>query len=122
VQSVVNHQQLLKFLIFESDLKTYAIILAIYLLGGMFVPCADNTDNQVNLELSITTGIPYQQQPSGSFDLCTALCSCHCCHSHVTFMLLENHISEIAVSETIKNTFSGFISEPSFSIWQPPKA
>ena len=81
------------------------------------LPCAD--------ELSIHDNIPSEisandQAPDHIHDLCSPLCTCHCCHSHLVnqcslclgiFTYFNNKPSEKP---------NPFLSRISFAIWDPP--
>lgn len=62
-------------------MKPLAFILSILLLGLSVAPCADET-NADDVKVSYQdTGTDHDH--NGPEDLCSPLCVCHCCHSHV---------------------------------------
>ncbi len=85
-----------------------------------FAPCADKAgvdSTEISLEYS-----EFEQGHNDSADLCSPLCICHCCHSHllVQELLKDDLTHDFFSSET--NLYSdplksGFL----FSILQPPR-
>jgi hypothetical protein len=55
------------------------LILSLFLLGISVAPCAD-TPATDNMEISFNTEGDDQNHTE---DLCSPLCVCHCCHSHL---------------------------------------
>jgi len=91
----------------------------------MFIPCPDSAYHQDINQDSTSYIVVYhsnQQQSAQDVDFCSALCSCHCCQSHITFSYSEDISSELVAGATFNNLDATAISEHSYSIWQPPKA
>ncbi|WP_420578329.1 DUF6660 family protein [Ekhidna sp.] len=100
--------------------KFSAFILSLFLLGLSVAPCADETTAD-SIEVS------YEQPGSDqdhneSEDLCSPLCVCHCCHSHL--VVQQTFISELGIltfplqgSTYTDPITSGFVG----SLLQPPQ-
>ncbi|WP_424963905.1 DUF6660 family protein [Ekhidna sp.] len=98
--------------------KSFAFILSLFLLGLSVAPCTDETTAD-SIEVS------YQESGSDhdhneSEDLCSPLCVCHCCHSHL--VVQQIFISELGIltfplqrstySDPITSGFVGSLLQP----------
>jgi hypothetical protein len=114
----------ISFFIFQV-MKIVSFILSLFLLGATFIPCTDlaavSTGQSLQqLEVQLAQQ-DHEDAHTNSFDLCTPFCSCHCCHTHVTY-------NEAALDLKVDNSSTaGYTLYPNylpisfFSIWQPPK-
>jgi len=86
------------------------------------IPCADaapEIDNYAQISVDISTN---SKDHLPAADLCSPLCICNCCAGFAlqtaaqkTSFLIIKTITPAPVHRTVA------ISNPSFSIWQPPK-
>jgi ABC-type nickel/cobalt efflux system permease component RcnA len=104
-------------------MKFATIILALLMLFSALAPCSDQASSeptpQQDVEL-VQQDHAHQDAP-GAEDHCLPFCSCHCCHSHVTFtnFFMSLHKEQPAVSYQFY-LFQTPVT-PAFNIWQPPK-
>lgn len=98
-------------------MKAIVLILSISLLGMSVFPCTDSHPENAT-KLSIQKTLPSQDH--GINDLCSPLCVCHCCHSHVVtthvfiteLVGLQEVSSETIYTEIITQGFSGSVLQP----------
>ncbi|WP_370634612.1 DUF6660 family protein [Cesiribacter sp. SM1] len=94
------------------------------MLFSALAPCSD----QGSFDSLQQGGVELVQQDNGHQDMgdqadhCLPFCSCHCCHSHITFthFFISLHKEQPAGSTYQSYLFQAPVT-PSFSIWQPPK-
>ncbi|WP_375596907.1 DUF6660 family protein [Roseivirga seohaensis] len=63
-------------------MRIISIILSVWILGLSVLPCADNQPAKEHIEVS-TSDVGDDQNHNSTEDLCSPLCTCHCCHSHL---------------------------------------
>lgn len=102
-------------------LKTLAFILASYILALAFVPCAD--DPSVHHEghghdvVLTDIGSPCGDHHHNPEDICSPLCFCHCCHTHINYFETEFFFSSIELPTSYDDFYNGRITT---SIVNPP--
>ena len=101
-------------------MKLLSFILAIIIVGSVLVPCSDEIDDSSGQqEISVNQNGDHDDK--GDIDFCPPLCSCHCCHSHITTSNFLVFISHTQLSQELTFFYSDQLLTISFSIWQPPK-
>jgi Family of unknown function (DUF6660) len=99
-------------------MKLMSIILAMFILGITASPCSDNEQGTVDTELAV---LDIHQSIPTDIDFCSPLCSCHCCHSHITEGTIQSNIEEDYPSIVDAGFHSPIFDNHYFSIFQPPK-
>ena len=107
-------------------MKIVSFILSLILLGVTFVSCRDLAAaslpvQQAEVQLA-QQDHDHNDTHSGTQDLCSPFCSCHCCHTHVVLKgdaTIDWDVEEIPHKPSLHYSF--YFPNPSFSIWQPPK-
>ena len=107
------------FFVMIAVVKLVTLILSLFLLGLSIAPCSDVPKSD-NMEISLSSQGDHDHREAE--DLCSPLCVCHCCHSHLV-------VNQVFINELGALTFplhrttytdpitSGYIS----SILQPPQ-
>ncbi len=101
-------------------MKWLAILLSIYLIILSCIPCADAAPGADTMEQTITNSNSTDHFPAA--DLCSPLCVCNCCAGfalQATAQKVSPAVFEIAIPAPAYRSVA--VSQPSFSIWQPPK-
>lgn len=94
-----------------------SLILSLFLLGLSIAPCAD-APTVDNLEISLNFNGDHGH--SETEDLCSPLCVCHCCHSHLVINKIELRDfvdllfpeQKISLKEPVTEGFLGSILQP----------
>ena len=100
-------------------MKLVSIILLIIVAGSTFIPCSD-TENDFSEQKEMSIFPDGDHDGHADFDFCSPLCSCHCCHSHITTAILA-YTNYYAPSLEFNSYYSDHLLKISFSFWQPPK-
>lgn len=99
-------------------MKPFSVIFSIYLLGLIFIPCADVHAENNHQTTSIYSSVDSHGQHA---DRCSPFCLCNCCQT-VTQPAIYTYFSHFA---TLTGTSVPFIISREFSIsiilWRPPK-
>ncbi|MDD3860986.1 MAG: hypothetical protein PHW83_12365 [Bacteroidales bacterium] len=101
-------------------MKTFALILSIYILALTIVPCFDShlTGTEASTELCQKNNDP----DTSDTDLCSPFCTCSCCGTSISFELLVFLNTTIVTPSVLKFHFrTPDITEIAFAFWQPPK-
>ena len=99
-------------------MRLSSFILALFLLGTIFVPCTDD-DSQVT-DAGSYVYLDGPQSNNFDFDFCSPLCSCHCCHSHVVTSMLSFDFIDYKWQEG-HSFYQTSLIDQAFPFWQPPK-
>tara|TARA_R110000868_G_scaffold8710_2_gene44661 strand:- start:268 stop:534 length:267 start_codon:yes stop_codon:yes gene_type:complete len=86
----------------------------------MVAPCGDG-ENGFSVQQEILANHDGDHDGHADIDFCSPLCSCHCCHSHITTSGFLSYAPRIPFSNEFFSFYSDHLSSLSFSIWQPPK-
>jgi len=102
-------------------MKLISLFLALFILGLTASPCSDveNEQDRVNSEVSVSD---IDQSFPTDFDICSPLCSCHCCHTHITEGDTQEKIEHKYPSNVDKGYKLQIFDNHYFSIFQPPRA
>jgi hypothetical protein len=98
-------------------MKLFSAIMSIYLLGLMFVPCADgHTENKDD-----NTKIETLSSQENHIDTCSPFCFCECCQT-ISQQATYNYFSYFA---SLIGTVVPYVQASEYSVpisfWQPPK-
>ncbi len=98
-------------------MRVFSAILAFYILGLLFIPCAD-IHKENGAEISCVK-IPDKHEDN--FDTCSPFCFCNCCQtlSHLEFQIITSltiQDFETVNSEIIESEYQVYRS-----LWRPPK-
>lgn len=98
-------------------MKIFSVAMSIYILGLMFVPCAD-----VHAEIiSDNINIHLLSEHNNNIDLCTPFCICDCCQK-ISQPVINNYFTCFF---TLIETTVPFIQTSEYSVpitlWRPPK-
>lgn len=98
-------------------MKIFSVIMSIYLLGLMFVPCADiHAENDLS-----NTVIETLDTHENHVDTCSPFCFCECCQT-VSQPAIYNYFTYFS---TLIETSTPFIQASEYSVpitlWRPPK-
>jgi hypothetical protein len=101
-------------------MKLISIILVIIIAGFTLIPCDDDANDHSDQQGIL---VPQDGDLDGhaDFDFCSPLCSCHCCHSHITPPVFLSFITDIQYSQEFSSYYEDHLSSIFFPIWQPPK-
>jgi hypothetical protein len=102
-------------------MKFIAIIFSVYLVLLTVKPCIDAPIENKLHKIEIA-GQETNNHEHGNSDNCSPFCTCNCCATSV--IMQEYAVQLTCFSFTGKQYFPvsyGFVSDPSVSIWQPPK-
>ncbi|WP_417610125.1 DUF6660 family protein [Owenweeksia hongkongensis] len=107
-------------------MKTLSYILAVYFLGLSFVTCADglvyaDSVNGLHVVASADSHSGHDHN-SNTNDLCSPVCSCQCCHVHVTFPNVIQAAAPALAITAIPSYKKNFSSIDLFDLFVPPKA
>lgn len=101
-------------------MKLISIILVIIIGGSGFIPCSDAENDSFGQQgIVITPDGDHSDQ--ADVDFCPPLCSCHCCHSHITTPGFLSYVPHIELCQELSSYYSDHLLSISHSIWQPPK-
>jgi len=102
-------------------MKFSAIILSLYLLMLVVVPCIDAHADNVLHKTELSQKKQDNQNHNDS-DRCSPFCGCNCCATSIIFQRYLVQLNCFSFSEKqYFPVFSIFFSDPLASIWQPPK-
>lgn len=100
--------------------KVLGLIMSLFLFGLSLAPCQDEPDI-FDIEISHQAD---SEDPGSddAEDLCSPLCVCHCCHSHlvVSITFFNKNEAPLPISDAISYTdlvTKGFVG----SLFQPPQ-
>jgi hypothetical protein len=101
---------------YHCEVKVISFILSLLILSMALLPCADEpVENHV-----VSVEMHDQHEASGQHDLCSPLCTCHCCHSHITQQALFCLKTFVSFSSTPVDRPFTLLFGISFSIWDRP--
>ena len=89
-------------------MRIVSLFLALFILWLSSYPCSDTTDAVDNsiVEYSVVDA-SIQPLASVEGDFCSLLCSCHCCHVHVTL----NVAMQFKTTDNTSVKYSGFVQD-----------
>jgi hypothetical protein len=102
-------------------MKTFAIILSLYVLALTAIPCIDIHKDMAKKQVEISQN-EQDTHNQGDKDHCSPFCTCNCCATSVIFQ--EQLVQLDSFSFYEKQYFpvsATFFTDPLASIWQPPK-
>jgi len=103
-------------------MKWPAIILSIFMMFLSCVTCADGAP-QVNVhEQTVVKDMAGATDEKQAADLCSPLCVCSCCPGfsvQSTLLKISQPLFTCAIPAPVFKPAT--VSNPTFSIWQPPK-
>jgi len=105
----------------EIQMKTFAIILSLYVLALSAIPCIDIHKDMAKSQIEISQN-NQDAHNQGDKDHCSPFCTCNCCATSV--IILEHLVQLDSFSFFEKQYFpvsSTFFDYSLASIWQPPK-
>lgn len=113
-------KQVAPFYCYICIVKILGLIMSLFVLGLSLAPCQDEPD-VYDIEISHQADTE-DHGPDDAEDLCSPLCVCHCCHSHLVFHIsfFNNNEAPLPVSKVISYSdlaTKGFIG----SLFQPPQ-
>lgn len=109
-------------------MKWLPLILALYFLGLALITCTDGnvvttSGDTEQVVLAADTHAGHDHPPlADSFDGCSPLCTCHCCHMHINYtdMVQVNPIlDDITGTPSYLNNFQDI---DHFDFFVPPRA
>jgi len=86
----------------------------------MLIPCSD-TENDYADQQEVSIAQASEHESHTDFDFCPPLCTCCCCHSHMTTPVFLSYIASKKLTEDLSSFYSDNLLSISFAIWQPPK-
>ena len=118
----VNHH----FILSLQTMKWFPFILAVYFLGLALITC---TDGDVLPELSDSGHVVLMDDDhaghdhqTSDFDGCSPLCTCHCCHIHVTVGEATDITTIIDYLISSPSYLDNFKESHHFDFFVPPRA
>ncbi|MFM9944723.1 MAG: DUF6660 family protein [Bacteroidia bacterium] len=103
--------------------KVFTLIFSFYLLALAVMACSDKEDcKYVSTYKSISTATDHSNHDN-DVEKCSPFCMCACCGLSYNFSYFPTDLGLNFQTSVIKTSFYNtcFVSEVSFSIWQPPK-
>lgn len=103
-------------------MKFFALIFSFYFLALPVMPCSDQDDCKYpSVEQSAFSTTDHSDHDQDT-ENCSPFCMCACCGHSCTVQYFQTALNLIPPTGSQKITHhSTFVSEVSFSIWQPPK-
>ena len=98
--------------------KAITFVLALFFLGLSLAPCSDAAIQESDIAMVVNGDT--QSDHDTSSDLCSPLCVCHCCHSHLVVQQIELSnfdellfpVQKISYKEPVTEGFLGAILQP----------
>lgn len=104
-----------------------SFLLAFYILTLALMGCADATSSNCVMENQELVSVVNQDNghdhshTSDSLDNCSPLCTCHCCHVHVTLNDLMKHNTLLELPNRIPSYLNTLEDVPYFDFFVPPR-
>lgn len=108
-------------------MKWLSFLLAIYILTLALMDCADNTSSNCVVQNQEMVSVVDQDNghehshKSDRGDSCSPLCTCHCCHVHVTFNDLIRHNALLELPNCVPSYLDTLKDVPNFDFFVPPR-
>lgn len=109
-------------------MKWFSFILSLYILSLALITCTDAQPVQFsseNHDMVVATDSHAghdHSTTSGAMDECSPLCTCHCCHIHVTLTdITQNNapLGDLSATPSYHNQFKDIAY---FDFFIPPRA
>lgn len=103
-------------------MKWCAIFLSVFMMVISCFPCADAAPEKDTLAPTSIQANTDSENHSQEADLCSPLCICHCCAGfalQTTAQKTSHSIFKVMTSAPVHRVVA--LSNPSFTIWQPPR-
>jgi len=103
--------------------KLFTLIFSFYLLALAVLPCSDKEDCKYMGSEQTTFSTTDHSDHEQDTEHCSPFCMCACCGQTCGFIYYQTDLglNFPTTSQKIVVYQSSFVSEVSFSIWQPPK-
>lgn len=102
-------------------MKYLALMLSFYVLMLNAIPCIDVSVDDCMNKTDLGQGGQDSQHQNDS-DHCSPFCTCNCCATSVIFQEMPVLLKSFSIIEKQYIPLStGFFSDPTDNIWQPPK-
>lgn len=103
----------------DVNMKVFAIILSIIVLGLTLTPCIDSAESRC----STTTAMDQQHPHSDDVDLCSPFCTCHCCQTCVNMPLALFNLVHCPIPVRLYiSTRQDILHEFRIDLYKPPCA
>lgn len=105
-------------------MKWFYALFSVYILSLSLLTCVDGQfePNLENQQVILAADAHAEHDHSNTKDNCSPLCSCHCCHIHVSFTSLAQNLSPFQTISTYPSSQKDFNSLNPFELFVPPKA
>lgn len=110
------------------SMKWLSLLLASYILTLALMDCADVMSSNCAVEIQELVSVVdhgdghEHSHTSESLDTCSPLCTCHCCHVHVTLNDLIQHNTLLELPNSTPSYLNTLKDIPYFDFFVPPPA
>jgi hypothetical protein len=116
----LNNSAFFSIFAYHTFMKALTVILSFYIVVLTIIPCIDKPHEKTVGRMELSGNSTHSDEQGA--DHCSPFCVCSCCGNHVVSiekMTLSNVFS--FPGKQIPWFTADFKSDPSRSIWQPPK-
>lgn|GEM_PF-166240 len=104
-------------------IRILTLLFSVYFLSLSCIPCSDKDDCKYPKSDQSTLATTDHNSHNNNTENCSPFCMCACCGQSCNFEHLQTDLGFNFPTVLQKTTVykSSFVSDVSFSIWQPPK-